>query len=406
MAQAYLYKVRDREGKSVEGSLDADSPALVASKLREMGYVPVSISPKAGKGVNRELRIPGLSDRISQKDVAVMSRQFATMVDSGLSLLRTLAILSEQTESRALGAMLNEVRLDVERGSSLSAAMARRPKAFSKLYVAMVRAGEAGGVLDSVLRQVAGTIEKAVELKRKIRSAMAYPVAVLILVLVILSVMLIFVVPRFTAIYASLGGKLPLPTRVLMKVSFIMAHYFPFVFLALGVIGWLAKRWVQTERGRIAWDRFRLRVPLFGKLVHKTALARFSRTLAALLRAGVPILESLEITKDTIGNTAFSRALEDMKSGVSSGEAMARRLGNHKIFPAMVVQMLAVGEETGAIDTMLDKVGEFYEQEVEAMVNALTSLLEPLMVVVLGSVVGSMVISLYLPLFDVIKLIH
>lgn len=406
MAQAYLYKVRDREGKSVEGSLDADSPTLVATKLREMGYVPVSIKPKAGKGVNKELHIPGLSNRISQKDVAVMSRQFATMVDSGLSLLRTLAILADQTENKALGATVNEVRLDVERGSSLSAALARRPKAFSKLYVAMVRAGEAGGVLDSVLRQVAGTIEKAVELKRKIRSAMAYPVAVLALVLVILSVMLIFVVPRFTAIYAQLGGKLPLPTRILMKISFIMAHYFPFVFLGMGIAAWLLRRWIQTEHGRAVWDQFRLRVPLFGKLVHKTALARFSRTLASLLRAGVPILESIEITKDTIGNTAFSRALNDMQTGVRSGEAMARRLAEHKIFPAMVVQMLAVGEETGAIDTMLDKVGEFYEQEVEAMVNALTSLLEPLMVVVLGTVVGGMVISLYLPLFDVIKLIH
>ncbi|MDA8391894.1 MAG: type II secretion system F family protein [Actinomycetota bacterium] len=406
MTQTFVYKVRDRGGKTVEGALDADSTALVASKLREMGYVPVSIAPKAGAGMRREIKIPFLSGRVKPADVAVMSRQFATMVDSGLTLLRSLAILGDQTENKALGAMINEARLDVERGSSLSAALARQPKAFSSLYVAMVRAGEIGGVLDSVLRQLATTVEKAVELRRKIKSAMAYPVAVLVLVLVILTAMLVFVVPQFKAIYAQLGGKLPYPTRVLMMVSSLTANYFPLLVIAGGIAAWLGRRAVKTPRGRAAWDAFRLKVPLFGKLIHKTALTRFSQTLAALLRAGVPILESLEITKDTVGNTRFTGAITDMQDGVRGGETIARRLSEHPIFPPMVVQMLAVGEETGAIDTMLEKVGEFYEQEVKAMVDALTSLLEPLLVVVLGSVVGSMVISLYLPLFDVIKLIH
>lgn len=406
MAQTFAYKVRDRAGQTVEGVLEGDNQALVATRLKEMGYVPVTITAKATKGMRREITLPGGSRRISQKDVAVMSRQFATMVDSGLSLLRALAILGAQTENKALGAIIDQVRLDVEAGSSLSTALSRRPKAFSRLYVAMVRAGEAAGVLDSVLRNLASTIEKAVELRRKIRSAMTYPIAVLALVLVILSAMLIFVVPQFQAIYSQLGGKLPLPTRVLMAISRTAVNYFPLVVLFAGLGAWGLRKWVKTPGGKRTWDKMLLRIPLFGKLAHKSALTRFARTLASLLRAGVPILESLEITKDTVGNTVFEGALVDMQTGVRGGETLARRLGTHDVFPPMVVQMLAVGEETGAIDAMLDKVGEFYEQEVEAMVNALTSLLEPLMVTVLGAIVGSMVISLYLPLFDVIKLLH
>ncbi|MGH9102173.1 MAG: type II secretion system F family protein [Acidimicrobiales bacterium] len=406
MPQTYVYRVRDKAGKTLEGSLEGDSPGLVAARLRQMGYVPVAISAKGGGGMSKELTLPFLGSRISQKDVAVMSRQFATMVDSGLSLLRALTILAEQTESKPLAGVINEVRMDVERGSSLSQALGRQPKAFSRLFVAMVRAGEAGGVLDSVLRQLASTIEKQVELRRKIRSAMTYPTAVMCLVLLILTAMLLFVVPQFKSIYAQLGGKLPYPTRVLLLISHLFTKFFPVVVAAVVVGIWLFRRWIRTAKGQSAWDGFKLRVPLFGKLVHKTALSRFSRTLASLMRAGVPILEALEITKETVGNTRFATAVGDMQVGVKGGEAMARRLAEHSVFPPMVTQMLAVGEETGAIDTMLDKVAEFYEQEVEAMVNALTSLLEPLLIVVLGGAVGGMVISLYLPMFDIINLIH
>lgn len=406
MPQTYLYRVRDRSGNTVEGSLDADSPGLVAARLRQMGYVPLDISSKDKGGISREIKLPFMGDRIKLKDVAVLSRQFATMVDSGLSLIRALAVLGEQTESKPLANVVAEVRIDVERGSSLSQALARHPKAFSRLFVAMVKAGEAGGVLDSVLRQLAATIEKQVELRRKIKSAMTYPVSVMVMVLLILSAMLLFIVPQFQGIYASLGGKLPAPTRLLLLVSRVFVKYFPYV--VVGAIAALVgvRKWTRTPKGQEVWDRFKLRFPIFGKLVHKTALTRFSRTLASLLRSGVPILECLEITKDTVGNTRFVAALADMQAGVKVGQSMARRLGSHGIFPPMVTQMLAVGEETGAIDAMLDKVGEFYEQEVEAMVNSLTSLLEPVMIVVLGGAVGSMVIALYLPMFDVIKLIH
>jgi type IV pilus assembly protein PilC len=406
MPETYVYKVRDKQGKVVEGSLEADSTTLVANKLRQMGYVPLAIDKKAGGNLKKDLSIPGFgANRVKIKDLAVFNRQFATMIDSGLSLLRALNILAEQTESKALAHVVSEVRMDVEKGSSLSQAMGRHPKAFNRLYISMVRAGEIGGNLDQTLLQLADTLEKQVELRHKIKSAMTYPVAVLALVLCILTAMLLFVVPMFKTLYDGLGGTLPLPTRLLLKASSITVHFFPILLLLMGGFVFGFKRWITTEKGRDVFDAFKLKVPVFGKLVHKTAITRFSRTLASLLRSGVPILESLEITSDTVGNTVASKAVKDVQEGVKQGEPIARRMEQHAIFPPMVVQMLAVGEETGAVDTMLDKVGEFYEQEVAALVASLTSLLEPLLIVVLGGTVGSMVISLYMPMFNIIKLI-
>jgi type IV pilus assembly protein PilC len=403
MAETYTYKVRDRAGKVLQGSIEADSTTLVANKLRQMGYVPLAIDKKATGGVNRELHL--FKPKVKLKDLAVFSRQFATMINSGLSLLRSLSILEEQTQSKALAAILREVRVDVEKGSSLSQALARHPRAFNRLYVAMVRAGETGGVLDSVLLQLADTIEKQVELKQKIKAAMTYPVAVLCLVMLIVTAMLLFVVPTFKGIYADLGGTLPLPTRLLMTVSEILKKWFLLVIAAQVGLVFALKRWIQTEKGRGIWDAFKLKLPIFGGLVHKTALTRFSRTLASLLRAGVPILESMEITSETVGNTVVSDVVKDVQEGVKQGEPIAKRLAEHSVFPPMVTQMLAVGEETGAVDTMLDKVGEFYEQEVEATVDSLTSLLEPLLIMVLGGAVGGMVVALYMPMFNIIKLI-
>jgi type IV pilus assembly protein PilC len=403
MADTYVYRVRDRAGKVLEGSLEADSTTLVANRLRQMGYVPLAIDKKTTGGVRRELHL--FRPKAKPKDLAVFSRQFATMINSGLSLLRALNILEEQTENKFLASVLVEVRQDVEKGSSLSQALGRHPKTFSRLYVSMVKAGETGGVLDSVLLQLSDTLEKQVALRQKIKSAMTYPVAVLCLVLLIVTAMLIFVVPTFKSLYRDLGGTLPLPTRLLIGVSNVMVKGLPIVILVMAGAVWGFKRWIQTNRGRGAVDVLKLRMPIFGGLVHKTVIVRFARTLAALLRSGVPILEGLEITSDTVGNTVATKAVKDLQDGVKQGEPLAKRLGEHDIFPPMVVQMVAVGEETGAVDTMLDKIGEFYEQEVEATVDALTSLLEPLLIVVLGGAVGSMVISLYMPLFNIIKLI-
>ncbi len=405
MPDTYAYKVKDHSGKMIEGSLEAESSALVANKLRQMGYVPIAIDKKQTNGVQRELHIPGLGNRVKLKEVAIFARQFATMIDAGLTMLRSLQILALQTESKPLAEVITQVRQEVESGSSLSQAFAHHPKVFNKLFVAMVRSGESGGVLDEVLLQLASTIEKQVELRRKVKSAMTYPLVVLALVFVILTAMLVFIIPLFKGFYKSLNGTLPLMTRVLITISDLFVKLFPVVIVLIVAAVILFRKWIATENGRSRWDVFKLRVPVFGGLVHKTALARFARTFGVLLSSGVPILEALEITKETAGNVVLSRGLEDVQAGVKIGEPIARPLEAHKVFPPMVTQMMAVGEESGALDTLLDKIADFYDQEVEATVNALTSLLEPLLIVVLGGIVGTMVIALYLPMFNIIKLI-
>jgi type IV pilus assembly protein PilC len=405
MPETFQYKVKDKAGKVVEGSLEAENAQLVVGKLREMGYIPIEIQQAGGAGLKKELKIPGFSDRVKLKDVAVFSRQFATMINSGLSLLRSLYILADQTENKALANIINQVRLDVEKGSSLSNALAKHPKAFNRLYISMVRAGEIGGVLDSVLLRLADTIEKQVELRRKVKSAMTYPVVVAILVLLIVTAMLLFVIPMFEDLYRELGGKLPAPTQILINISKLARKLW---FLIIGgeialVFGF--RKWINSEEGRKRWDALKLRMPIFGGLVRKTALARFGRTLSALVRSGVPILESLDIVAETAGNHVVAEAVRDTQQAVKRGEPLSRRLEEHAVFPPMVVQMMAVGEETGALDEMLDKIADFYDQEVEATVDALTSLIEPLLIVVMGVCVGGMVISLYMPMFNIIKLI-
>lgn len=405
MPTTFAYKVRDQSGQLVEGQLEADDQALVVGKLRQMGYTPISVEARSKATFSSSVSIPGVSGRVKLKDLAVFSRQFATMLNSGLTLIRALAILAEQTENQKLAQTIAEVRNDVERGSSLSIALGRHPKTFNRLYIAMVRSGEIGGVLDSVLLRLSDTLEKQVELRRKIRSAMTYPIVALVICLSLGLAMLMFVVPQFKAIYTGLGGTLPLPTRILISVSDMMLKFFPiFVLLVIGAF-LLFRRWCRSPSGKPKWDAFRLRVPVFGQLARKVALARFSRTLAALTRSGVGILESLDIVAETAGNEIVAEAVRDTQAAVKRGDTLARPLEQHEVFPPMVVQMISVGEETGAIDEMLDKIAEFYDSEVSATVDALASLIEPMMMVAIGAVVGSMIISLYLPLFNIIKLI-
>ncbi len=406
MASNYAYRVRDRDGQIVEGVIQAENQTLVANKLREMGFALIAIEEEGNSALKKELKIPGFSDRVKLKDISIFSRQFATMINSGLSLLRALNILADQTESEPLAEVIRQVAADVETGNSLSDAIAKHPKIFDRLYVAMVRAGETGGVLDLVLLQLAGTIEKQVELRGRIKSAMTYPVAVMVLVILIITGMLIFVVPMFEAMYSSLGGTLPLPTRLLIGASNIIKNWILLVIGIVVVSTFLFRRWIATESGRAAWDAFKLKVPVFGGLIHKTSITRFSRTMEALLRAGVPILEALEITSGTVGNDVVERAVRDIQRRVKGGESLAAPMADHPVFPPMVTQMLAVGEETGAVDTMLERVGAFYEQEVEATVDALTSLLEPMLIVVLGGTVGGMVVALYMPMFNIVNLIQ
>ena len=405
MPTTFAYKVRDQGGKIVEGSLEADDANLVVGKLRQMGYTPVAIEAQTSQKLRADVKIPGFGPKVKLKDVAVFSRQFATMINSGLSLIRALAILTEQTENPELAKVAGEVRLDVERGSSLSASLGRHPKVFNHLYIAMVKSGEAGGVLDAVLLRLADTIEKQVELRRKVRSAMTYPIVVLVICSVIATAMLLLIVPQFKAIYADLGGTLPLPTRILISISDLLKTFFP-IFILLGVGGYfLFRRWIRSEQGKPKWDAFKLRMPVAGGLTRKAALARFSRTLSALTRSGVGILEALDIVAETAGNEVVATAVRDTQQAVKRGDTLSRPLEQHEVFPPMVVQMIAVGEETGALDEMLDKIADFYDQEVEATVNALTSLIEPILIVIMGVVIGGMIIALYLPMFDVINLI-
>ena len=403
MPATFDYKVRDKTGALVTGQLVGDNEAIVMTRLRQMGLTPIRVK-QASTGLKMEIHLrPG---RIKLKQIAVFCRQFATMVNSGLPILRALSILTDQTESKELAKVLFAVRAGVENGSSLSAAMAEHPKAFNALFISMVKAGETGGVLDEVLLSLADQIEREVELRRQIKSAMTYPIVVVALVTLILAAMLLFVVPQFETIYSSLGGTLPLPTRMLLSVSRAVRSYWYVVLLGAVVASFLFRRYKKTEAGRARVDAVKIRIPIFGPLFHKVALARFASTLGMLLRSGVPILQALDNVNETVNNRVIGDAVDDVKTSVREGESIAKPLGRHKAFPPMVVQMMAVGEETGAVDTMLDKVAEFYNSEVTATVEAMTSLIEPLLIAVIGAAVGAAVIALYMPMFSVINLLE
>jgi type IV pilus assembly protein PilC len=401
MPDVFEYKVRDGAGKMMSGTLVADSPQGVVTRLREMGYTPLTVGVHRA-GVNRTI---SFRMKIKIKDLAVFSRQFATMVSSGLPILKSLSILEQQSESPFLIKAVAEIRREIERGASLSAAMAKHPKVFNQMYVSMIRSGETGGVLEDVLERLASNIEREVSLRHRIKSAMTYPVVVVCFVTLIMLAMLLFIVPQFKTIYDQLHGTLPVPTKLLLALSDVVKKYFLLIVLAGVGAAFGLRRYVKTERGRWQWDRLKLKIPIFGSLFKKTALARFARVLGMLNRSGVPILQSLDVVADTVNNALMSKAIKDVQESVKQGESLAKPLARHDMFPPMVVQMLAVGEETGALDTMLEKMATFYDEEVTATVDALTSLIEPVMIFVIGGMVGVAVIALYLPMFNVINLI-
>jgi type IV pilus assembly protein PilC len=403
-ATMYQYSVRDKAGKVVTGTIEADSPAAVAQKLKSMGYAPVSISEHKA-GIKTELRIPGFGGRVKMKDLAVMSRQFATMINSGLSLIRALNILSEQTESKKLAEILGEVRNEVETGKSLSEAMGGFPEVFPPLMVNMIKAGEVGGFLDQVLLQIAANYEAEVHLRGKIKAAMTYPVVVFIIAIIAVIGMLLFIVPVFAKMFITLGGELPAPTRMLIFLSEVLKKGFP-VFIVAAIAG--AVTWGKVKRKeqvRNFVDPLKLRLPVFGTLFQKIALSRFTRNFGTMLHAGVPILQSLDIVADTSGNVVIANAVRDVQESVRNGESLTAPLAQHSVFPAMVVQMMAVGEDTGALDSMLHKISEFYDQDVEATTESLTALIEPLMIAFLGGVIGAMIIAMYMPIFKIFDLI-
>jgi type IV pilus assembly protein PilC len=401
----FEYKVRDAAGKVKTGKLDAETQSQVATKLKGMGYAPLSIT-QANSGMNKEISIPGMGKKkVKLKDLAVFSRQFAVMINSGLSLLRALSILAEQTENKELGRILGEVRNDIETGSSLSVGMAKHSNVFPPLMINMIRAGEVGGFLDGVLLQLAENYEAEVKLRGKVKSAMTYPVVVFVIAIIAVVGMLLFIVPVFAGMFEDLGGELPAPTKVLVFLSGAMKIMAPvgLVLLIAFFITWPKVK--HNQRVRNVLDPLKLKLPIFGQLVQKIALSRFSRNLGTMLRSGVPILQSLEIVAATCGNVVLERAVNDVQNSVRQGEALAAPLMNHPVFPPMVVQMMSVGEDTGALDTMLHKISDFYDQEVEATTEALTSLIEPLMIAVLGAIIGAMIVALYMPIFGVFELI-
>jgi type IV pilus assembly protein PilC len=404
-ATTFEYVVRDRTGKTMAGTLDGTDQRAVATKLRDLGYAPVSITQQRRSSLRMDITIPGFGTKVGLKDLAVFSRQFSTMINSGLSLIRALNILTEQTENKRLAEILGTVRTEIEGGRGLSESLADHGD-LPRLFVAMVKAGETAGMLDSVLLRVAETMEKDLELRRRIKSAMTYPVVVLIMAILLTIVMLLFIVPVFVGMFESLGGTLPMPTRVLLFISAAIRNFW-YVLVFMPIIGWRGFKYARKQphiRHRL--DALKLKLPVFGLLFHKIALSRFTRNFGSLLRAGVPILMALEITAETVNNGVIGDAIGDVQVAVSEGESDVRPLSQHDVFPPMLVQMMAVGEETGAMDEMLVKISDFYDSEVTALTESLTAMLEPLMIGALGGIVGAMVIALYMPMFKIFELIE
>jgi type IV pilus assembly protein PilC len=399
--KTFQYSSVDAAGKKLKGTIEAPNESSAAQVLIQRGEVPLALTP-AGQGLSREIRIPGMGGRTTLKDLAVFSRQFATMTASGMSLLRSLAILEDQTSAATLKKAVGEVRTDVAAGVSLSAALGKHDRIFPKLMIAMVRAGEAGGMIDGALEQVANTFEKDAALRGKIKSALTYPVIVLAFTFVLIAGVLIFIVPIFEEMFHNLGGELPWITQMLVDASDNMWWFGPLV-LMLGIGGTtIFRRQLRANPAlRVAVDRFKLRLPVFGTLAKKIAMSRFSRNLGTLLGVGVPVMQALEVVGETTGNALINEAMKAVQASVRDGQPMSSALRGHELFPAMVTQMVEVGEESGQISQMLDKIADFYDREVDSAAESLTASIEPIMVLVMGAVVGGMVICLYLPMFTI-----
>jgi type IV pilus assembly protein PilC len=392
----YVFKAMDLAGAKARGEIEAESKQAVLSQLKARGLIVLDI---ADKHSSREIEL-GFLKRVKVSELAVFSRQLSTMINSGLSVLRALYVLEEQTESKFLKETVSAVRKDVEAGASMSDAMERHPKVFNPLFVAMVRAGEAGGLLEESLMRVADQLEKDASLRRQIRSAMIYPTMVITFAVVVMLALVAFLVPVFEGVFKQFGGELPAITKVSVFMSKVVTHYWYALFAGTALVVFAFLQWKKSSLGRPQWDRFRLRVPMkIGTIVQQVAVARWSRTLASLTSAGVPLLLALDITGKTGGNIVVEEAMEGVIANVKRGGNISEPLSKATVFPTMVTHMVGVGEETGALDHMLAKIADFYEDQVEASVKALTSIMEPVMIIVIGSIVGFIIISMYMPMF-------
>jgi type IV pilus assembly protein PilC len=399
----FAYSGRTRGGQNVSGERMADTMDAAVSALRREQILVTRITPSKTKAEPAAKKVGKIGKRVAAKNLAVFTRQFSVMIDAGLPLVQCLEILGNQEEDKNFAAVILQTRGDVEAGASLADAMRKHPKTFDSLFVNMIAAGEAGGILDTILKRMATYIEKAVKLAGQVKSAMIYPIAVIVIAGVVVGVILWKVIPTFGNLFAGLGAELPLPTRFVIALSNNLVRYFPFMFVGAGIAAYLFKNYYGTENGRRAVDAVMLKLPILGDILRKIAVARFCRTLATLISSGVPILDGLEITARTSGNAIVEDAIMKTRKSIERGETISAPLKETNVFPSMVVQMIGVGEATGALDTMLAKIADFYEEEVDTAVAGLLTLLEPVMIAVLGVVVGGIVIAMYLPIFDLIS---
>lgn len=394
----FSYTGRSRDGKSVKGEMEAASESAVMASLRRQGIQANKVK-EAGKGMNMELKISFMQPKITTKDIVVFTRQFATMIDAGLPLVQCLDILSSQQENATFKTILTQVKEDVESGSTFADALKKHPKAFNDLYVNLVAAGEVGGILDTILNRLAVYIEKALKLKKQVKSAMTYPTTIIGIAFVVIAVILIFVIPAFEKMFADFGGSLPLPTQIVINISNFIQDYILLIIASMFFVVFAAKKIYKTERGHNTIDDLALKAPVVGVLIRKVAVAKFARTMSTMISSGVPILDGLDIVSRTAGNRTVEKAINKVRSSISEGKTIAEPLKESGVFPSMVCQMIEVGEQSGALDTMLSKIADFYDDEVDDAVGNLTAMMEPILMLFLGTTVGGLVIAMYLPIF-------
>ena len=404
----FAYTGRTRAGQTVSGERVADSVDAATAALRREQINVTRITPSKAKDdaaakKGKAAKVGRSGKKVSAKNLAVFTRQFSVMINAGLPLVQCLDILGTQEEDKNFAFVILATRTDVESGASLADAMRKHPKTFDPLFTNMIAAGEAGGILDTILNRLATYIEKAVKLAGQVKSAMIYPIAVVVIAGAVVGVILWKVIPTFAALFSGLGADLPMPTRVVIALSDNLVRYFPFLFVGAGAAGYSFKRYYATDKGRRVVDGITLKLPILGNIMRKIAVARFCRTLSTLISSGVPILDGLEITAKTAGNAIVEDAIMVTRKSIERGETISVPLKETKVFPPMVTQMIGVGEATGALDTMLAKIADFYEEEVDTAVAGLLTLLEPIMIAMLGIVVGGIVIAMYLPIFDLIS---
>jgi type IV pilus assembly protein PilC len=393
----YVWKGVNRKGQKKRGEMDADNENFVRLALKRQGVEPSSVKLKP-KDVFENIKL--FQPKVTERHIVVMTRQFATMIDAGLPLVQCLDILYSQQDNRTFKRILKQIKEDVEGGSTFADALKKHPDVFDDLFVNLVAAGEIGGILDVILNRLASYIEKAAKLKKKVKGAMVYPAVVMIIAVVVVAVILIFVIPVFQQMFADFGRALPAPTQFVVTLSHFVKDYIIYLAVAVFIFFFAFRRFYRTERGRSLVDDLVLRAPVFGMLIRKVAVAKFTRTLGTMISSGVPILDSLDIVAATAGNKTIENAIRETRLSITEGRTIAEPLAESAVFPAMVVQMISVGEATGALDTMLTKIADFYDDEVDAAVEALTAMLEPFMMVFLGGTIGGLVISMYLPIFQ------